>query len=85
MTGSWRVTVLDIVRSQKMALVKVKPHLKLMAQEYRDHAKKKKKKVRLSNINRSYERLLMKPSCRARTQCTADDNRMFDHKIHQQK
>jgi hypothetical protein len=29
--GSWGVTVLDIVRSQEMALIKVKPHLKLMA------------------------------------------------------
>ena len=38
--------------------------------------KEKEKKVRLRTINGAYERLQMKPSCRARMQCTADANRI---------
>ena len=34
------------------------------------------KMLRLSTMNRAYERLLLKPSCSARTQCTSDANSM---------
>ena len=50
---------LGTVGGQGRPLVKVQPHLKLIAQDRSGHAKL----LRLGTMKRAYERLLVKPSC----------------------
>ena len=53
-------------------MVEVQPQLQLMAQDWRGHAKD----LKLGTMKRAYERLLVKPSCRGRPQCTGDASTM---------
>ena len=53
-------------------LVKVQPHLQLMAQDRRGHAKE----LRLGTMKRAYKRLLVKPSYSGRQQCFGDVSTM---------
>ena len=63
---------LGTLKGQRKPLVKMQPHLQLMAQDWRSHAKE----LRLRTMKRAYGRLLVKPSYNGRQQCIRDASTM---------